>query len=319
MRPVSSSTVIRSDLGALLYKFFNDPSVFVMSQVLPTFKTPVASGQYPIIPKEHFIKGPSNIARAARSDYYRDDAFFDVDNFATEERGVEILLDDSERNLYSHLFDAEKPIVERLSNIMLRQHEMKGAALLTNTSTFTNASASTAWSTAATCDPRADVAARKVAIRNVTGITPDTVVMSIKAFEAIVASKAFNSACQYFAAPLLSTEETQKKLVAQYLGVDKLMVVGGIKDTNKKPNANTIASIWNDAIVMVCKTADNPNDLKEPCVGRTFLFTGDSPDIITLESYREENKRSTVYRARSYLAEKIVCAELGQLITGAIS
>lgn len=315
MRPNSTSTVIRSDLGALLYEYFHNPDDFVMGKVLPVFRSNVQNGQYPVIPREMFIKIPENISRAARAAYYRDEGSFEMKDFATADRGVEVLLDDSERAMYGNLFSAEIPLTQRLASIMLRTHEIKGAELLTNTSTFSNDVASAAWNQKADCDPRVDVIARKRAIRDNTGIVADTVVMSKTSLDNVLESAAFIDQCKYTMTPLLLSESEQIALVAKFFGVDKLYIVNGVKDVSKKPTTLTVSDIWPSSKVLVCKTASNPNDLKEPCVGRTFLYVEDSPDIITMEQYRDDQHRSDVYRLRANMIEKLVCTDLGSLIT----
>jgi hypothetical protein len=105
-------------------------------------------------------------------------------------------------------------------------------------------------------------------------------------------------------------------MVSKYLSVNKIIVIGEVKDTSKNPRSSTISDIWPSTLVMVAKTADSPENLREACVGRTFLWEEESPDMLVMESYREEKIRSNVYRGRGYMGEKIVCAELGKLITG---
>lgn len=48
--------------------------------------------------------------------------------------------------------------------------------------------------------------------------------------------------------------------------------------------------------------------LWEPVYGRTFLWFQDSPQSVVVESYREENKRSTIIRARQHVGEAVIFA-----------
>ena len=316
MRPNSTSTVIRPDLGALLYEFLHSPKDFVMPLVLPIFPTPSQNGQYPVIPKEAFLKIPSHMARAARSAYYRDDIAFETKDYATEDRGLEIPLDDTEKRMYGNLFVAEQVIADSIASKMLRKHELAGSTLLTNTSTFDNAAAAYKWNLSADADPRADVQARINNIRDNTGTICDTVVMAETSFQDVVNCAAFIEQCKYTKAVQLLPREEQIALVAAYLGVKKLRIVTAVYDASKKPNSSTITDIWTNTKIMVCKTADNPLNLKEPCVGRTFLWEEDSPEMLVMEMYREEKIRSDVYRGRGYMMEKVVAADLGNIITG---
>ena len=44
-------------------------------------------------------------------------------------------------------------------------------------------------------------------------------------------------------------------------------------------------------------------DVTEPGIGRTFLWTEDSPENPIVEEYREEKKRSDVFRVRHNVDE----------------
>jgi hypothetical protein len=52
--------------------------------------------------------------------------------------------------------------------------------------------------------------------------------------------------------------------------------------------------------------ATQPSNLKEACIGRTFLWTEDTPDNLVTEEYREEQTRSNVYRVRQNTDECFV-------------
>lgn len=316
MRPNSTSIVIRSDLGSLVMEYLLNPASFVMGSILPVFKTLVKSGQYPIIPKEAFLKFPEKMDRAPRAAYSRDEIFFEMGNFETKDRGLEIPLDDEERKMYANLFSAEQTISLSIAAKMLRKHEKAGSDLLLDTGTFTNVAAGKKWNLKVDADPRTDVQARIKNIRDNTGVICDTVVMSETSFQDVLDCAAFIDQCKYTKTPQLSSRDEQIALVAAYFGVSKLKIVTEVYDSGKKQNSVTISDIWTNTKVMVCKTADNAEDLREPCVGRTMLWIGDSPDIITMEMYRDDKVRSDIYRGRANMAEKIVSADLGNLITG---
>ncbi len=53
---------------------------------------------------------------------------------------------------------------------------------------------------------------------------------------------------------------------------------------------------------------------EELCVGRTCLWTADSPDAVMVEEYFEPQTRSDIYRARHHVDEKLVDADAMQLL-----
>ena len=61
--------------------------------------------------------------------------------------------------------------------------------------------------------------------------------------------------------------------------------------------------------------SDGGDDLSQPCLGRTFLWTDDSPTNIVMEVYRDEAKRSNAYRARQHTGECPMYAGANVLIS----
>ena len=55
-------------------------------------------------------------------------------------------------------------------------------------------------------------------------------------------------------------------------------------------------------------------EIVAPAVGRTVLWTGDSPDNQTVEQYREEALRSDIFRVRHNTDEVIVDPYFGHLL-----
>ena len=66
---------------------------------------------------------------------------------------------------------------------------------------------------------------------------------------------------------------------------------------------------------MICKTPDS-NDIQEPCVGRTFHWSADGSSMGgTVETYRDETKRSNIVRVRQDTDEKVLYAATGHLLS----
>jgi hypothetical protein len=58
------------------------------------------------------------------------------------------------------------------------------------------------------------------------------------------------------------------------------------------------------------------DDIREPCLGRTFHWGEDGSQIGGLmESYREEQKRSDIIRCRHDVDEKVLYTQMGHLLS----
>jgi hypothetical protein len=317
-RPTSGTTIQRPDLGQLAYEAIMAPDRqgFIADQVLPYFETPEQSGDYPKILVETFLKS-HDTRRAPRAGYPRDDWEFTTGQFSCQDHGHEEPLDDVERRMYARLFDAETVAVERAMDKVRRAREIRVAAMIMNlTNVPLTGAAAAAWDVAANCTPKVDVDAAVAALRTNRGIMPNSVVMAWDVFKNVLRSNELKTYLQYTSPHLIETEQAQRDMLAKYFGVDQVLVAGGIYDSADKGQTASLGNIWTHDYVLVARLATNVRDLKEPCLGRTFLWTGDSPQEMITEQYREESIRSWVYRVRNNVDEALVYAGAGYLISG---
>ncbi len=314
-KPASGSSVIRPDLGTVAFEALMDAEKqgFIGLSLLPVFPTAKQSGQYPIIPLEAILK-TKDTTRAARSRYNRDDYNFEMGNYSCKDRGHEEPLDDTEREMYAALFDAEEVAVKRAVNRVLRAQEMRIAAMLFNSSNLTVGNVTTEWSTAATATPYDDILAAKEAMRGIGGLLPNKIGMSWKVFNNLLKTKELKDALRYTSPIEMGGFDAQKRAVAQYFGVSEVLVAAGVKDTSGKGKATVISDLWDDEYVILAATGIESQDLREPCLGRTFLWTEDSPEMTVVESYREEQSRSDIYRVRHNVDEAFVFKGAGYLL-----
>jgi len=317
MRPTSGITIQRPDLGALAFEFSALALTrgLIADAVFPLFPVQERSAEYPIIPIEALLK-IADLKRSPRGGYNRDDWEFETGNYNCIEYGKEQPIDDMEASLYARFFDAEEVAALRATAQLLRGREKRVADIVFNATTFANFTddVTTEWSTSATCTPRADVQDAISSVRNNTGLTPDSAIMAYEVFQNILICNDFKDHVQYTTPVLTLPLDVQKSLVAQYLGVRRVLIGDAVYDSANQGLSATVSPVWDDEYCMVAKLAENPRDLREPCLGRTFQWIVDAPDILTAEQYREEQIRSWVYRVRHHLAESLVFVGAGYLL-----
>ncbi len=194
--------------------------------------------------------------------------------------------------------------------------EIRIAGMVMNTGNITtNQAAAAAWSVAADAKPRTDVAALKTKMRNNRGIIPNVLALAKSLFDELLLTAEITNAFKYTNPIEIGGFEAQKRIMAQYFGVDKVLVGNSIKDTAKKGQASSLSDIWSTSLVGLFKTAMS-EDLRDPAIGRTFLWTADSPESLIVEQYREEKIRSDIFRARHNVDEVFVYTGAGGLVTG---
>ena len=316
-RPTSGTTIQRSDLGVLAFEYMIDAANrgFICLDLLPVFEVMEQSADYPVIPFEALLKLQS-VARAPRGGYPRGDYEFETGTYACKEYGWEEPVDDVERKLYRRFFDAEEVATLRAVDIVLRAQEARVAALLQSASVPATSGVTIEWDTSATCTPREDVATAKEAMRAAGQPEPNVLAISKKVFNKLMLAKQVTDAFRYGAVPFeVRPFEQKKRDLAAFFDIDRLLVGGAIKDTTKKGKSFSAGDMWDDEYAGLFKVSNGGPDLREPCIGRTFLWTADSPQNIVTESYRDETIRSDIYRVRQYTAEAIVFSGAGYLLS----
>lgn len=317
-RPASTVSTLRPDLGAIAFEYALAASQrgFIGLTVLPIFETGLQTGTYPKIPIEAMLK-LQDTKRAERASYGRSDWNFEDGSYACSEDGWEEPIGDDERAKYEGIYsalDLESVAIMRATDILLRGGEKRVADMVFNATNFTVHEVTTEWSTAATAGPRSDVQTGCQAVRDNTGLDPDVLIINRTVFNNILVCAEFKDYTQYTTPVLLSTFEAQKSLVAQYLGVERILVGDAIYDSAKKNKAFSASKIWSSEYGMLAKLSSGGLDLKEPCLGRTMLWTADSPQVITTDQYREEQTRSDIYRVRQNTDEVFIFTGAGYLL-----
>ena len=258
-RPTSGTTIQRPDLGAIAYEYMMEASErgFIGLDILPIFEVPEQSADYPVIPLEALLKTPIT-KRAPRGNYNRGDYEFETGTYSCVEHGWEEPVDDVEAALYERFFDAEEVATKRAVDIILRGQEIRISAKVFNTSNLSNGAVTTEWSTPSTCTPRADVIGGKQAMRAASGLVPNVMVISLKVLENLLLSAEITDALKYTNPIELGGIEAQKRILAMYFGMDRLLVGGAIKDAAKKGKSMSISDIWDDEYCGLFKVSSEP-------------------------------------------------------------
>jgi len=278
---------------------------FVGTVVLPIFGTRKKAAAFSAITRESILRR-RNVKRAAKSNYNRDSYEGDDIEYKCQEFGHEQPLDDSERELYASDFDAEMVAVNVAEGVLLREQEIRIAAALFNTTTWTGADLYTdnsadPWDSA-DADIIGQVKAMKEKVRQGVGMDPDSLLISKVQFDnATTINTDILDRLKY---TQTATKRALEENLAAILGVERVVVGNGVYNSAKEGQDMSAADIWSDDYAMVAVTAKTPN-LAEPCVGRTMLWTADSPQNVTVEEYREPQSRSSIYRVRQQTDEKV--------------
>ena len=319
-----SNAIPRPDLGFVAMEYALDTSHLglIGRTMFPVFPTAVQSGKYPVVKAEAFLR-LYETRRAMGAAYSRSDFEFEDKDFATTEHGHEQPLDDRRVKLFGAQFaaqlEAEQLTVKRGTEVLLRSQEKRYAALATDTSKLPHAAVSTAWTDLANADPKEDVEKASQAIEDITGLTPNVVALPKNLAKLVFKTAAFRESDKYTRNVDTLSFDAKRQVLADYFDVDRVLISNAIVDTSKPGEAAlNISPIWPVDRLTVARVATNAMDLEEPCIGRTFRWTAESPtDEPVVEEYREEQIRSTIFRVRQDTAELYVFKAAAYVLTGA--
>ena len=295
---------------------------FVASQLFPITDVMEPSGNYGIVPIAQILQTRTTL-RAPGSAYNRSEWQFTPATYSTQENGMEEVVDDREAAMYMNYLSAEQYAALRARDAVLRNYESRVTAKLQDTTnTFTGALTSavgTSWKTIASSDPVTDVVTAAKAVYANSGLLPNVVCMGWFAWQNFRQSQNVINRIKYWGGDDPKTTGITLNVAANLFGVDKVVVAGAQYNANGQGQSVSLTQLWNDGNVFVGRVATT-QDFKEPCVGRTFHWSGDgSSPTATVESYRDERVRGTVIRVRMDTAEQLLYANAGYVLTGANS
>jgi len=297
---------------------------FIAQKVAPVVEVALVSDNPGKIPIEQLLKVGDGRPRAPRGSYPRGSWEFTKWSYTTQDYGWGEPLDDRERKMYQYLVDAEQICVARAYNNVLLNAEIRMAALLFS-ETWTGGGATlytdvgtTEWAQAnwATATPIEHIEAAVRYVHSNSGLWPNALILNRLKYrdlrqctqirERIVASGAGSPA---------KASDITPAMLASIFDLDMVLIAGGDKDSATEGQATKIASVWGD-YAMVAKVATT-NDIREPCVARTFHWGENGSQIGgAIKQYREEAIHSDIYEVSHEVDEVVMYTECAHLIGG---
>ena len=298
--------VPRLDLGAAVLELIQQDSDFIGTKVFPIFRSPLKKANYSAITRETLAQ-VGDTKRALRAGYNRGSVGAKDKSFACEENGWENPLDDSERAFYINDFDAGFAATKAALSVVMRGQEARIATKLFDTGVFTGSDlytdvSGTPWTTVGS-DAIQHIKNARAKVRANCGMMPNALIMSAINRDRLTSLTVVKDAIKYTSR---TTDQELINALADLMGVKYIFFANAIKNTAKEGKAFAGADIFSAVYVSLAIITENGQDLTQPAVGRTFLWTQDCPDNAFVEQYRAEDIRSDVFRVRQHTDEKLI-------------
>ncbi|MCF8094467.1 MAG: major capsid protein [Desulfobacteraceae bacterium] len=309
MEPKPNSAIIRPDLGGVVDEFKASMGArFISLQVMPAFPVAKETSGFPVIPREALLR-LEDTRRNSGGSYNRSDFGWENGLYATRENGWEEAIDDRLLSLYGSLFDVEMVKSRRATRIILSSQEKRIADKTFDSSRFAAHALGTQWSASATATPFDDINDAKLAVEAQCGMQPNTLIISSKTFPLLLNCDQMVDRIKY-TFPGIDINNMTTRQLAQALGIENVLVGGGVYSSADKGQDATIARFWPDDQAMLTITTDDP-DISVPCIGRTFFWaeeSGENEGRTIVETYRDETVRSEVVRVRHDSDERLLAS-----------
>jgi hypothetical protein len=313
-------STLRPDLAAAFEEFSleADRQGFIGHRVFPVFDAAVKSGVFGRIPIEELLENRET-RRAPGSGYSRGSFTFTDDSFACVEHGAEEIVDDAQSNIYANYLDAEMVAAQRAFDVVLRNAEKRVAAAVFNSTTWNGSDLTTAptneWDDPTNAEPLIDVENAVKKVWEGSGIWPNALVINRRVFRNLRNCDEIIDRVKYSGFMDTRAGNITREALAQCFDLDFILIAGSAANTAQEGQDAAIGALWSDEYAMVCRIAGG-QDIAEPCIGRTFHYTGDGSEIDgRVEQYREEKVRGDVIRVRHDVDEKVLYPQLGHLIS----
>lgn len=295
-QPTNDTVISRPDLSIVVDEFRETATTGTIGlRVMPFAPMVQQSAEFPVIPKEVMLK-IHKTRRGMRGAYPRSDWEFESGYYATKENGWEEAIDDRERKLYARLFDAEVVATRRATKIIDLAQEQRIANIVFNPFNFTASPVTNEWDDAANATPVTDVNDGQMAVRSQCGMLPNALIISYSTFINLRACEQIVNRLLY-TFPGLDLNRLTSAQLAAIFDIEQVLVGGAIYDSADKGQDANIADLWDNEYAMLTVLSSS-SDVSEPCIGRTFRWTEESPGETVVESYRDERVRSDIVRVR---------------------
>ena len=306
MRPKGNTAVYRPDLGMSVLEMVEGSTMgFIGLELMPLFRTAKNASTYPVIPKEALLSVP-DADRAPRAKYGRDDWDYERGHFQTSEKGLEEPLDDTERDLFDQEDQGVADLIttERCYKKIMRSQEKRIADKMFNATNFTANDVTHEWDDATNATPVDDINDAIKSFRLQCGMLPDVLTIAFSTFLDLKNCDQIVDRLKY-TFPGIDINKMNASQLAQVFNVPRVLVGGSVYNSAGKGLDATVTDIWSSEYAQLVKISSGP-DISQPGVGRTFIWTEDSPQNPIVESYREEQTRSDIFRVRHHVDEAFI-------------
>lgn len=313
----NSAAIFRGDIAGVVEQAKDFEAGLIGVQAMPILDVPVRAGQYPsFVLKEGQLLKSDVKNRAPYSAYARGARAFNQDTYTALEFGYEEAVDDTVTLDVARFFNAEVIAAKLAKRKLLLAHELRVAAKLFDSGTFTSTNSGTAYTAAnlATFDVGLDVQdAIDRLLAKGESVTNLKVIIPYPVWTRIRASTKFQNRLRGAGISSDTILNASTQAAAEVFGVSEVLIGRASYDTAPEGVAFSAGNVWANTFIWVGSVTNAGAGFFGGGAGFTLNWSEYGP-AIGVSTYRDESIKSNIVRASHYVAEKVVNANAGQLV-----
>ena len=287
---------------------------FLWEQLAPPFRTPDATGQFPVYTRDFWLRRQGGAERAAEGPYQKVGWGVTFSTFTTVEIGFEKSTGDvikAASQLSESLEVTDTAFLTELIQIEMEKRVsaagfVTGAWGTSNTLTGTDQ-----WSDFANSDPIADADTAMRTIRRNTGTAPNMLIVGLLGWEKLKEHPLILDKYKHTQVGIMTED-----LVAAVLGMDSVVVGDSVENTGDEGTAFTGADIWTDNALFLKN--DTPGAMTATSAV-SFIWDEKGNFPWAVETYRDEAVRSDVTRIFTHQDVQITSSQHGYLFLDVVA
>lgn len=319
-QPTASDVHVNVPLTSVSIAWLQDQSEFISDKVFPNVPVQKQSDRYYKYDRDNWFR-----AKAKKRGLSSESAGggFTVDNTPTYYCDVFAFhkdVDDQIRANADSVISVDRDATEFVSRDLMLKKELTWAAEYFTTSTWTGSTTGsdvtpgTLWDIGGST-PIEDMRAQLLSTKRRTSFRANVVAMGEEVWNVLQDHPDFLDRIKYTKEAIVTTS-----LLAAVLGVDKVLVAGGVQNTSIEGAAEDMQFIYGKSVLIVY--AAPRAGLMTPSGGYTFSWNGlfGAGALGTrISRFRMEHLRSDRIEGEMAYDQKLVAAEMGAFLSGVIS
>ena len=301
-----------------LLAYLQEGRGFVAGQVFPTIPTDRRSNYYPKYPKEYWLKSQLALRGPGAQSQ---EVHFDTDNDSTYFCNViagHLPIDEQTEANADAPYNPRRDATKFLAEQALLYREIDWASNFFVTGIWgTSVTVATLWS-AANSTPLIDLETGMYTVQSQTGRSPNVFVMGRKVWRILKNHSAVIARLDdgQTSGPATASLDA----LARLIGVDKCLVMGGIKNTADLGQTASLSFIG-DADALLVYSAPSPGRLI-PTAGACFAWTGylgANAEGGRITSWYEPSRKSNLVEIEFAIQHKLIASDLGYFFAAVVA